>query len=155
MVEECGVQCQLHQAFSLLLSALHQWRAQHLISARIFSRLLVSRSVSREREAKCSSWLLATSPLNPAIRDSCSRMACTRHPICGSDGHAAHLSRMLHPLYALHALHPPGETKAQLAVASLLLPAPHLFKGWFGDKLLYNLLLVQAHDLSEHLRHLL
>lgn len=143
-------------------SALIHWRAHHLISARIFSRLLVSRSVSRDSEARCSSWLFATSPLNPAIRDSCSRMACTRTPTRGLQRcHAADISQGLPgPLQLLHTswhapcMHP-SETTALLADQRGPSAAPHLFKGWFGHKLLHHLLFVQAHDLREHLCHLL
>ena len=47
-----------------------------LISALIFSKLLVNLSVSLVSEARCSSWLLDTSLLKPAILASCSRTAC-------------------------------------------------------------------------------
>ena len=48
----------------------------YLISARILSRLFVSRSVSRVRLARCSSCDLLTSDLKPAMRASCSSTAC-------------------------------------------------------------------------------
>ena len=74
----------------------------HLISARIFSRLLVNRSVSRDKDARCSSWLLATSPLKPAILLSCSRMACkpSQDAAAGSqsDLHSGMLYSQVQPL---------------------------------------------------------
>ena len=65
---------------------IHQiWESlAYLISARIFSKLLVNRSVSLVRLAKCNSWLFVTSLLNPAMRASCSRAAlhCFRILLC-------------------------------------------------------------------------